>query len=172
MDKVDVRFPQPDKKAAPPPNLPKNAEERATALIDLMGRMSAHLRRETAAVLRRCSGTELARLAQEKQPMTLVYEEISRLLRVDRDGMAKLPDELKGKLREATRALFEASSENAEALQRNSEAQKILVDTVVGAINRARQVTTVAYGSGASPARAYGAPPRGPATAGTLNTQL
>ena len=172
MDKVDVRFPQPEKKAGPPPNLPRNAEERAVALIDLMGRMSAHLRRESAAVLRRCGAAELARLANEKQPMMLVYEEVSRMLRVDRDGMAKLPDEIKGKLREATRALYEASAENAEVLQRNGAAQKVLVDTVVGAINRARQVTTVAYSSAASPARAYGPPPRGQANAATLNTQL
>lgn len=172
MDKVDVRFPQPDKKTAPPPNLPKNAEERAVALIDLMGRMSAHLRRETDAVRRRCSVAELTRLASEKQPMMLVYEEVSRLLRVDREGMANLPDAVKGKLREATRALYEASAENADVLQRNGAAQKTLVDTVVGAINRARQVTTVAYGSGASPTRAYGPPPRGPANAATLNTQL
>ncbi|WP_448203196.1 flagellar basal-body protein [Azospirillum sp. sgz302134] len=166
MDKVDVRFPQPGKKAQPA--LPKNAEERATALVELMGRLAAHLQRETAAVRRRCSTAELARLAKEKQPMTLVYEEVSRLLRVDREGMANLPDETKARLREATRALYEASADNADTLRRNGEAQKILVDTVVDAINHARQTTPVAYPA----SRTYVAPKRGPATAATLNKQL
>ncbi len=171
MDKVDVRFPQPAR-AAPPSNLPKNAEERAVALVDLMGRLAAHLRRETAAVLARRPGRELAQIAREKQPMALVCEEISRLLRVDREGMARLTPELKATLREATRNLYEASAENAETLQRNSAAQKILVDTTVAAVNRARQTTTVAYGSGSAPGRAYGPPPKGPATSATLNTRL
>lgn len=179
MDKVDVRFPQPAK-SAPAPNLPKNAEERATALVDLMGRLAAHLRRETAAVRNRRFGAELTEIAREKQPMALVFEEISRLLRIDREGMAKLPPELKGKLKDATRALYEASAENAELLRRNGEAQQVLVDTVVGAVNRARQVTTVAYNpastgasrGGTASGRPYGGPTHGPATAATLNTRL
>ena len=170
MDKVDVRFPKPAKN--PPANLPKNAEERATALIDLMDRLSSHLARETEAVNRHCSSAELARLAREKQPMMLVYEEVSRLLRVDREGMANLPDAVKGKLREATRGLYEASAANADALRRNGAAQKVLVDTVVGAINRARQTTTVAYGAGAPATVNYVTPTHGPATSATLNTRL
>ncbi len=171
MDKVDVRFPQPGKKA-PSANLPKNAEERAGALIELMGRLSANLRREAEAVERRCNTAELARLAKEKQPMMLVYEEVSRLLRVDREGMANLPDDTKAKLRAATRDLYDASAENADVLRRNSGAQKILVDTVVNAINHARQVTTVAYGSPIPPRSTYVVPTHGPATSATLNTRL
>ncbi|CAO3373770.1 flagellar basal-body protein [Azospirillum argentinense] len=171
MDKVDVRFPQPSK--APAANLPKNAEERAAALIELMDRLSAHLARETEAVMRHCTSAELARLGREKQPMMLVYEEVSRLLRVDREGMAALPDEAKAALREATRGLYEASAANADALRRNSAAQKILVDTVVGAINRARQTTTPAYGTAPVPPRAtYITPSHGPSTSATLNTRL
>ena len=164
MDKVDVRFPQPGKKT-PSANLPKNAEERAAALIELMGRLSANLCREAEVV-------ELARLAKEKQPMMLVYEEVSRLLRVDREGMANLPDDTKAKLRAATRDLYDASARNADVLRRNSGAQKILVDTVVNAINQARQVTTVAYGSPTPPRSTYVVPTHGPATSATLNTRL
>lgn len=171
MDKVDVRFPQPGKKA-PAANLPKDAGERAEALIELMGRLSAHLRREAEAVERRCTGAELARLAREKQPMMLVYEEVSRLLRVDREGMANLPDGTKARLRAATRDLYESSAVNADVLRRNSGAQKILVDTVVNAINQARQVTTVAYGTGTPQRSAYVVPTHGPATSATLNTRL
>lgn len=170
MDKVDITFPKPAKAA--PNNLPKNAAERADALLELMGRMTAHLRKESQAVANRCTAAELERLNREKQPMTLVYEEISRLLRVDREGMANLPVETKTRLRDATRALFEASAENAETMRRNSAGQKILVDTVVAAINRARQVSTTAYSASRAPGRSYGPPARGPATSATLNTRL
>lgn len=171
MDKVDVRFP-PAAQKAPPANLPKNALERATALVDLMGRMAALLTRETEAVRTRRPTAELAKIAREKEPMSLVYEEVSRLLRVDREGMAALPPELKVSLKEAAGALYAASAENAEALRMGSEAQKLVVDTVVGAVNRARSTPRTAYAPHMGGGRGYSQNPCGPATAATLNTRL
>lgn len=171
MDKVDVRFPPASAKPQPS-NLPKNAFERATALVDLMGRMAALLARETEAVRTRRPTAELAKIAREKEPMSLVYEEVSRLLRVDREGMAGLPAELKQSLKDAAGALYAASAENAEALRLGSEAQKLVVDTVVGAVNRSRSVPRTAYAPHMGGGRGYSPAPHGPATAATLNTRL
>ncbi|HYD70020.1 flagellar basal-body protein [Azospirillum sp.] len=177
MDKVDVRFPQEKPKGAPA-NLPTTAEERATALIGLMERLSAHLDRETAAIRQRRPAAEMAQLAKDKQPMVLVYEEVSRLLRIDPDGMAKLPDPVKERLKDVTRALYLSAGANAAALRLREDAQQMVVDTVVAAVNRARQSQPgVAYGPtptpyGGTPPRGYGPPRHGPATAATLNTKL
>ncbi|HEY0833388.1 MAG TPA: flagellar basal-body protein [Azospirillum sp.] len=177
MDKVDVRFPS-DKPKSAPANLPKTAEERAAALITLMERLSAHLDRETTAVRDRRPAAELAKLAQDKQPMVLVYEEVSRLLRIDPDGMAKLPAPVKQRLNEVTRALADSAGANAATLRLREDAQQLVVDTVVAAVNRARQTQPgVAYGPtptpyGAPAARGYGPPRHGPGTSATLNTRL
>lgn len=170
MDKVDVRFPQPAK--APPAGVPKTAQERACALIDLMGRMTALLRRETEAVRARRPTAELAQYAREKQPMSLVYEEVSRLLRVDREGLANLPADIKTALRDASTTLRDATEENAEALRVGGAAQKLVVDTVVGAINRARGIPKTAYGPASAAGRIYAPPTHGPQTSATLNTRL
>ncbi|WP_029008939.1 hypothetical protein [Azospirillum halopraeferens] len=180
MDKVDVRFPTAKRAAkSDGPALPRTTAERAEALAGLMERLSAHLDRETAAVQGRLSTADLYALARDKQPMVLVYEEVARLLRLDPDGMRALPPELKQRLGDATRALTASARSNAEALEVNNAAQQLLVDTMVAAVNRARQVQPgVAYGpagpvKGYGPiARGYGPPAHGPGTAATLNTRL
>ncbi|CAO3424176.1 flagellar basal-body protein [Azospirillum endophyticum] len=169
MDKVDVRFPQ---TAKPAVNLPKNAQERAGALVELMGRLTGLLEREAAAVRARRPAKELAQIVKDKQPMTLVYEEISRLLRVDREGLAGLPAELKTALKEATAKLYAATADNAEALRIGSEAQKVMVDTVVGVITRQQKAPSTAYAAHMGGGRGYSPPPSGPRTSAALNTRL
>ncbi len=170
MDKVDVRFPQPAK--APPSNLPKNALERATVLVTLMARMTSLLQRETAAVLARRPTSELAQFAKDKHPMSLVYEDISRTLRVDREGMRNLPDELKTSLKQAATELYAASAENAEALRLSGIAQKIIVDTVVGVVTKAQKAPTTAYAAHMGGGRGYTPPPNGVRASAALNTRL
>lgn len=169
MDKVDVRFPQQAKPAA---NLPKNAQERAVALVDLMGRLTAVLEREATAVRARRPAKELAQIGRDKQPMTLVYEEISRLLRVDRDGLMALPAGLKTALKDATAKLYAATADNAEALRVGGAAQKIMVDTVVGVISRQQKAPSTAYAAHMGGGRGYSPPPSGPRTSAALNTRL
>ncbi len=170
MDKVDVRFPQPAKAA--PSNLPKNAFERATALVDLMARLTGLLEREAAAVRARRPAAEMTRIAKEKQPMSLVYEEISRSLRVDREGMMALPPELKSALKDASGKLYAASVDNAEALRIGGQAQKIVVDTVVGALTKMQKAPATAYAAHMGGGRGYSPPPSGPRTSAALNTRL
>lgn len=170
MDKVDVRFPQPSKPAAG--NLPKNALERATALVELMARLTALLEREATAVRAHRPAAELTRLAKEKQPMSLVYEELSRLLRIDRDGLMALPAEMKTALKEATGKLYAATADNAEALRVGGAAQKIVVDTVIGVLTRQQKAPATAYAAHMGGGRGYSPPPSGPRTSATLNTRL
>lgn len=170
MDKVDVRFPQPAK--APIANLPKNALERATALVSLMGRMTSLLQRETAAVKARRPTSELVQFSKEKQPMALVYEDVSRALRVDREGMRTLPDELKAALKDAAGALYAATAENAETLRLNSAAQKIVVDTMVGVVTKAQKAPVTAYAAHMGGGRGYTPPPNGVRASAALNTRL
>lgn len=176
MDKVDIRS-TPGKPKAAPANLPKNAHERTVALSGLMERLADHLDAEAAAVTARRPAAELAELARAKQPMILVCEELSRLLRVDRDGMAALPAEAKAGLAEATRRLTIATAENAATLQRMAGAQQILVNTLVDATNRYRRTQPgVAYQQAAprpnGPITVFATPKHGPGTAATLNTRL
>ena len=173
MDKVDIRFPGAGQKGRAG-TLPRNALERANVLVGLMSRLAAHLRRETAAVRDRRPGEEIAAMLQDKSRLVMAYEEIARLLRVDREGMAALPEELKERLREAMHDLADGAAENADTLRIDGEGQKLLVDSIVEAVNRARAVPQLSYGPGAlAPAgRGYAPPTSGPATSATLNTRL
>ncbi|WP_431857978.1 flagellar basal-body protein [Azospirillum sp.] len=172
MDKVDVRFPTERK----PVNLPRNAEERAVALVDLCARLAQQMDRETAAVRDHRPAEEVMALANGKHPLCIAYEELSRLLRIDRAGMAALAPDLKERLAAATQTLSESARANVHALKLAGETQQTLVDMMVHAMNQLRQTAPgVAYGprqSNGPLLRGYGAPTRGPQTSATLNACL
>lgn len=173
-DLVDIRTPQ--QKKATSAALPKTALERAEALIDLMDRLADHVEEETRALEAR--GADLADLVKRKQPMSLVAEEMARLLRIDRAGFAELSSETKARLRASNLRLNTAAEVNMDLLQRMRNAQGRLVDLVVRAVNRDRAANHPAYG----PSVGRRAPKvtrmalvpasRDPATAGTLNTAV
>jgi len=173
-DFVDIRTPQ--QKKATAANLPKTAEERAEALIDLMDRLTDQVEEETRALSTR--GANLDELVKRKQPMSLVAEEMARLLRVDRAGFTGLPSEIKDRLRAANIRLNSAAEVNMELLQRMRSAQGRLVDLVVRAVNRDRVANHPAYGPNVgrrAPAvtrLALAPASRGPATSGTFNTAV
>jgi hypothetical protein len=163
MDKLDIRsFPG---KQAPKPasNLPKNAHERALALIGLMDRLAACVKRESEAIRSRRPVAEIKALVKEKEPMVLVYEEISRLLWVDKEGVAALPTDVKAKLKEAAARLKVAGQDNADTLRTVSAGQQVLVDTVAAAVGRAKAGQASAYqptaGGGRAAPRGYGPQP-------------
>lgn len=176
MDKVDIRA-IPGQTPKPTANLPKNAHERAVALIGLMDRLAACVNRENDAIRRRRPVSEIKALVKEKEPMVLVYEEISRLLRVDKDGVAALPAEVKTKLKEAALRLRAAGTDNADTLRAANAGQKILVETVAAAVGRVNARQASAYqataAGGRPPPRGYGPAPGSirPAAA-ALNTTL
>lgn len=172
MDKVDVRFPTERK----PVNLPRNAEERAVALVDLSTRLAQQMDRETTALRTHHPPEEVIALATAKHPLCIAYEELARLLRIDRAGVAALAPELKERLSEATQVLAESTRVNANALKLAGETQQTLVDMMVSAMNQLRQSAPgVPYGpkqSNGPLLRGYGAPTRGPQTSATLNACL
>lgn len=161
MDKVEIGQAK-AKSAKSATNLPRNARERAEALVGLMGRMAAHIDRETNAVRAHRPMAELRALVKDKEPMSLVFEELSRLLRVDRDGMAALPDALKKALKQGSAELRRASTENAAALRYAQDGQRIVVDTLAAAANRMKNRQASAYaataGGGRAAPRGYGPP--------------
>lgn len=176
MDKIDIRFPYapggagPAAGAAsgppaakPAPGLPKNALERATALIGLMDRLAVLMKRESDAVRRRRPVAEIRALVKEKEPMVLVYEEISRLLRVDAEGVAALPPDVKAGLKAAAERLKAVGNDSADLLRAREGGQKLLVDTVAAAVGRTKQRNASAYqataAGGRPPPRGYGPAP-------------
>jgi len=168
MDKIEVRSAQP----RPAAGVPRTAPERAVALIELMGRLSAHIAQEAAAIRANRPVAELTRLAADKQPLALAYEELARLLRVDGAGMAALPGELKERLAAATRALAQESEANARMLRRAGDAQQELVNALVASINQNRQTQPgLTYGRGSGPTPYPGAM-RPPAPSMTYNARL
>jgi len=175
MDKVEIRQLQSTKAVSS--NLPKTAEDRALALVDLFERLTNHLAGETEMIEARKTG-DLSDLVKAKQPISLVTEEMARLLRIDREGMAGLPLELKERLRDSVRSLQAAVDANIGSLERAVGAQRLLVDTVVHAVNRDRTFHRPSYGPMAggrrsnTPARANRAFEQGPNTSITLNTCL
>lgn len=172
MDKVDVRTPTTRK----PLNLPRNAEERATALVDLCSRLADQMDRETAAVRENRPAEEVMALSNAKHPLCIAYGELSRLLRVDRAGMAALEPDLKDRLAAAMQTLADSTRTNVHVLKYAGEAQQTLVDMMVAAMNQLRKTAPgVAYGprqSNGPLLRGYGAPTRGPQTSATLNACL
>ena len=172
MDKVDVRFPTERK----PLNLPRNAEERAVALVDLSARLTAQIDRETAAIREHRPAAELIALATAKHPLCIAYGELTRLLRIDRAGVAALAPELKDRLAAATQALTDSTAVNAHVLHVAGQCQQTLVEAMVSAMNHLRQTEPgVPYGpptASGRPLRGYGAPTRGPRTSATLNACL
>lgn len=181
MDKIDIRTPYGRSAEAPAgkpaAGLPKNAHERATALIGLMDRLATLIARESDAVRRRRPAAEIRALVKEKEPMVLVYEEISRLLRVDPEGVAALPVELKARLKDAAARLRDAGNDSADLLRTTEGSQKLLVDTVAASLTRAKQRNVSAYqataAGGRPPPRGYGPAPGSirPAST-TLNATL
>ncbi len=135
MDKIDLRTP---KKRRSNVVLPKNAEERAVALIDVTERLIAVINRETEMLSRPYSPADLGQVADKKQPLSFAFDELSRLLRIDRDGMANLAPELKDRLTAMTEALVASATINAEALSIAVKTQKIVAETLVASINLLR----------------------------------
>lgn len=144
--------------AAKAPAFPEGPPERAQLLIALMERLADLLQRETEAI----SAREPARfnaLAADKQKLAGRMEELGRLVRLDRAGLAGLPVELRQRLRETGQHLDQLSAANEAALRLYAEAQRSVVDVVVGAVNRER-------GANAS----YAAMARGPVAPAVMAT--
>jgi len=137
---ADPRRPQPPK-TAPPPG---TTAERAVVLISIMDRLAALLTRELDAT-RRGALAELPVLQGEKRELGARLDEIGRLVRLDRAGLAALDPDLFRRLRDAGARLGQIVEADLRTLDVRAEAQKRVVEVVVKTVNQERRAGA-AYG--------------------------
>ncbi|MEI7609728.1 MAG: hypothetical protein WCJ64_20295 [Rhodospirillaceae bacterium] len=128
--------PPPPPPAAAPPPVP-NTAERVEVLITVNTSLAALLARECDAANRRALA-EVAALQDEKRRLAQRFDEIGRLVRLDKAGLAALPPELMARLKESSWRLAEATSANVQALDIQAAARKSVIDVVVKAVNHQR----------------------------------
>ena len=130
---------QPRQVPAPAPSPPvPSVAERVEVLIGVNDRLAALLVRESKAVERRALA-EVAALQEEKRRLALRFDEIARLVRLDKAGLAALEPELTARLRESSWRLAEATAANVQALDIQAAARKSVIDVVVRSVNHERK---------------------------------
>ncbi len=118
--------------------------QKAALLISVMDRLTEVIGSELEAV--RCSAhARVKSLQSAKQDLYGRLDEVGRLLRLDRAGLAALPLELLARLGESSRKLHVLTAASLELLDTQVEAQKCVVDVVVKTVNHERR-TEAAYG--------------------------
>ncbi len=133
--------PEPSAAAPPPPAL----AERVEVLIAVSDRLAALLVRESAALERRALG-EVAALQPDKRALAARFDEVGRLVRLDKTGLAGLAPELMARLKDASWRLCEATAVNVKELDVQAAARKSVIEVVVKSVNHERQAET-AYAS-------------------------
>ena len=160
----------PSSPAAAKPVPAQNPVERVEVLIGISERLAALLQRERAAVERRALA-EVTALQADKRGLAARFDEIARLVRLDKAGLAALPPELMERLHESSRRLADATRANAETLDVQALARRSVIDVAVKAANQEiRAVAAYASGrpGGLSPKVARLPTPR----SSTFNTTL
>ncbi len=159
----------------PPPPVPAtpvpvpSTAERVEVLIGVNDRLAALLARERDAVERQAL-SEVAALQADKRRLATRFDEIARLVRLDKAGLAALPPDLMARLRESSWRLGEVTAANAQALDTQAAARKSVIDVVVKAVNHERRSEAAYAGcrQGYAPKAARALPAR----SSTLNTTL
>ena len=127
--------PEPPPNAAPPvPSI----GERVEVLIGVNDRLAAVLVRERDALERRALA-EVAALQADKRALATRFDEIGRLVRLDKAGLATLPPETMARLRESSWRLAEATSASVQSLDIHAAARKAVIEVVVKTVNHERQ---------------------------------
>lgn len=126
----------PAKPAVQPP--PGTAAERAEVLISVMERLGGLLSRELDA-LRRGALPEIVALQGEKRDLGTRFDEIGRLLRLDRAGLAALSPDLLARLKSSGARFADIAHVSRETLDIAAEAQKWVVEVVVKTVNQDRK---------------------------------
>jgi len=130
--------------AVRPAPMPGTPTERAEVLVSVMERLGALLARELDAA--RCRRyAEITALQGEKRDLTKRLDEIGRLVRLDRTGLAALAPDLTARLKDSGERLGALILTSAETLMIQAEAQKWVVDVAVKGANQKQRADT-AYG--------------------------
>ena len=131
----------PAKPAAKPAGSPA---ERAEVLVSVMDRLAGVLAREMDLV--RCGVLAgVTALQTDKRELTGRLDEVGRLLRLDRAGLAALPPDLLERLRQSARRLAELTAASADQLSIQVAAQTCILEVVVRTVKQGRRSET-AYG--------------------------
>ncbi|MEI6559602.1 MAG: hypothetical protein WCO00_14460 [Rhodospirillaceae bacterium] len=136
------RPPPPSPPPAPPP---PSLAERAAVLIGVIDRLSALLGRECDAVTRGAL-SELEGLQGDKRDLAGRFDEIGRLVRLDKAGLAALPADLLAQLKESSRRLREITQVNVGMLDIEAAARKSVIAVAVRTVNHERQAAAAYAG--------------------------
>ncbi len=160
---------EPPPPAPPAPQPPPSTAERVEVLITVNDRLAALLVREREALERRAVA-EVAGLQADKRGLAARFEEIGRIVRLDKAGLGALPAEVMGRLRESSWQLAAATAANVQTLDIQAAARKSVIDMVVRTVNHERQSEAAYAGCrrGYAPKSPRAPPPRST----TLNTTL
>ena len=154
---------------APPEPQPPSVIERVELLIKVSDRLASVLAREAIALERKAL-SEVSALQPEKRSLSARFDEIGRLIRLDKASLMNLAPDYMARLREESWRLCEITSANVKALDVQSAARKSMIEVVVKSVNLERQAETAYAGL----SRGY--VPRSARTAGersmTINTTL
>lgn len=162
-----VYTPPPARRAAPAGAVPSTAVERTRMLIDVLDRLAGLLDGDAAPQ----RGAPTSRRDTDRQTLVRGFDELGRLLRVDRDGIAAMAPELRDELVTGLTTVRSLAEGNLRALSARVRAQKIIVDTLVRSVGEQRRAEGF-YRDAGTPRRAGGLVGTSRVPASTLNTLL
>lgn len=148
------------------PAFPESPVDRVRLLLSLSARLTPLLEQEAAAFQAR-RWREAAALQEEKRTLVGRYDDVARLVRLDKTGLARLSPDLLDRLTQETARLDTLAHNSAITLERGAEAQRRVLDVTVRAANQSRTAAS-AYIRARSP----GPPNGGPGQAVTLDQRL
>lgn len=122
----------------PKPAGPKSPAERAQALIDVVERLGGLITEEDQA-LAQAQLRHLGKTAPRKQKLGFAFDELCRLLRVDRQALLGLDDDTKQELRLAIGRMRAAARDQEKRLRTKTEAHRHLVESLVKTTNHERR---------------------------------
>lgn len=115
-----------------------DAETRVDALIEVMGRLTELLDRESESVIG-LRARELESMLVTKQHLADAYEQAARGLLDDPEARDALPAEIRERLTNAASFFSRALNANALALKAAKDANQRVVDMIVEAVNQQRR---------------------------------
>lgn len=113
------------------------AENRTGALIEAMERLTGLYEVENRAIMDR-NIPALGRVAEQKPLLVRTYEDCVRSIRADPTALTMLDDAGRQHLRERSDAFVDATLTHARLVRAATQVTQSMVNTLVGAVNRAR----------------------------------
>lgn len=110
--------------------VPKTPAERAAALLEVIAGLDGLIDLETRAI-ERGKARDLRDITLRKQKLSVAFDELCRLLRVDPAGLTGLDDLTKKRLKAGIVRIRERNIDHTASLRTKSEARKALVECLV-----------------------------------------